>query len=212
MTANNYTKPLPTDSMRPEAIRIIVDEHSAIAAVLYALRYLVKQMREGGEEANFPLLRAILDYIVSYPDRWHHPKEDRFLFAAIRRRTHDADALLADLEREHRIGYPMIEELKQRLIEFQNGEAAAGAAFFDLAGRYVQLEWAHMRKEEDLLMPIAERVLDRADWEEIDQAFRENDNPLFGIKPKDEADRLYQRILSLAPAPIGRAGAAASDS
>lgn len=198
--------------MRPEAIRIIVDEHSAISAVLYALRYLVRQMRDGGEEPNFPLLRAILDYIVSYPDRWHHPKEDRFLFAAIRRRTHDADALLADLEREHRIGYPMIEDLKHRLIDFQNGEPGAREDFFDLAGRYVQLEWAHMRKEEDLLMPIAERVLDKADWEEIDQAFRENDNPLFGIKPKDEADRLYQRILSLAPAPIGRAGEAARGS
>lgn len=192
--------------MRPEALRIIEDEHSAISAVLYALRYLVKRMREGGAEPNFPLLRAILDYVVSYPDRWHHPKEDHFLFAAIRRRTHDADVLIADLEREHRIGYPMIEDLKHRLIDFQNGEPDAREAFFDLAGRYVQLEWAHMRKEEDLLMPIAERVLDKTDWEEIDQAFRENDNPLFGIKPKDEAERLYQRILSLAPAPIGWAG------
>lgn len=197
--------------MRPEALRIIEDEHSAISAVLYALRYLVKRMRDGGAEPNFPLLRAILDYVVSYPDRWHHPKEDRFLFAAIRRRTHDADVLLADLEHEHRIGDPMIEELKHQLIDFQNGEPGAREAFFDLAGRYVQLEWAHMRKEEDLLMPIAERVLDKADWEEIDRAFRENDNPLFGIKPKDEAERLYQRILSLAPAPIGWAGNTAHD-
>ena len=187
--------------MPPEAIRIIKDEHSAIAAVLYALRYLVKQMRDGAAEPNFPLLRAILDYIVSYPDRWHHPKEDRFLFASIRRRTRDANALIADLEHEHQAGYPMIEELKQCLIEFQNG--APGSGFFDLAGRYIQFEWAHMRKEEDLLMPIAERVLDKSDWEEIDRAFRENDNPLFGIKPKEEAERLYRRILSLAPAPIG---------
>lgn len=189
--------------MPPEAIRIIKDEHSAIASVLYALRYLVKQMRDGVAEPNFPLLRAILDYIVSYPDRWHHPKEDRFLFARIRQRTHDADALIADLEREHQIGYPMIETLKQCLIDFQNGTSGGGDGFFDLASRYIQLEWAHMRKEEDLLMPIAERALDKADWEEIDRAFRENDNPLFGIKPKDEADRLYRRILSLAPAPIG---------
>lgn len=189
--------------MPPEAIRIIKDEHSAIASVLYALRYLVKQMREGAAEPNFPLLRAILDYIVSYPDRWHHPKEDRFLFARIRQRTHDADALIADLEREHQVGYPMIEALKQCLIDFQNSTSGGGDGFFDLASRYIQLEWAHMRKEEDLLMPIAERVLDKADWEEIDRAFRENDNPLFGIKPKDEADRLYRRILSLAPAPIG---------
>ena len=60
--------------MKPEAIQIIKDEHLAIAAVMYCLRYLVRQMRDHGEAPNFPLLHAILDYVVSYPDRWHHPK------------------------------------------------------------------------------------------------------------------------------------------
>lgn len=189
--------------MRPEAIQIIKDEHSAIAAVLYTLRYLVKQMREAGEAPNFPLLKAILDYIVSYPDRWHHPKEDDFLFAAVKRRTREADPLIESLEREHALGYPMIAELKERLLAFQAAPATAAAAFFELANRYVELEWAHMRKEEDELLPIAERTLAAEDWAEIGQAFRENDNPLFGIKPKEEAERLYQKILSLAPAPIG---------
>jgi hypothetical protein len=52
-------------------------------------------------------------------------------------------------------------------------------------------------------MPIAEKSLTADDWQRIAAAFRENDNPLFGIKPKDEAERLYQKILSLAPPPIG---------
>lgn len=189
--------------MRPEAIQIIKDEHSAISAVLYTLRYLVKQMREAGEAPNFPLLKAILDYIVSYPDRWHHPKEDDFLFAAVKRRTHEADELIAGLENEHALGYPMIADLKLRLLEFQDAPATAAPAFYDLANRYVELEWAHMRKEEDDLLPIAERTLAPEDWAEIGQAFRENDNPLFGIKPKEEAEYLYQKILNLAPAPIG---------
>lgn len=192
--------------MRPEAIQIIKDEHSAISAVLYTLRYLVKQMREVGEAPNFPLLKAILDYIVSYPDRWHHPKEDDFLFAAVKRRTSEADELIAGLEHEHALGYPMIADLKLRLLEFQEAPAAAAPAFYELANRYVELEWAHMRKEEDDLLPIAERTLAAEDWAAIGQAFRENDNPLFGIKPKEEAERLYQKILSLAPAPIGYGG------
>lgn len=188
--------------MRPEAIQIIKDEHAAIAAVLYTLRYLVKHMR-AGETPNFPLLRAILDYIVSYPDRWHHPKEDQFLFAAIKSKTQEADKLVASLEREHQLGYPMIEDLKQKLINFQNAVEGSSEAFYALAERYVELEWGHMRKEEDDLIPIAEKVLTPEDWKTITQAFRENDNPLFGIKPKEEAERLYQRILDLAPAPIG---------
>lgn len=187
--------------MKHPAIQIIIDEHLAIAAVLYSLRFLVREMRDKGAPPNFTLLHAIFDYIVSYPDRWHHPKEDRFLFARIRARTNEADALLAQLEREHELGHPLIDELKRTLLEFELGRADRAPAFYAAAERYVALEWEHMRKEEDLLMPIAQRVLTEEDWQEILTAFRENDNPLFGMKPKDEAGLLYQRILSLFPQP-----------
>lgn len=188
--------------MKVAAIRIIKNEHLAIGTVLYALHYLIKGIRKGNEP-NFPLLRAILDYIVSYPDRWHHPKEDEYLFTAVKRRTREADTLIARLEREHTLGYPMVEEMKLQLIAFQNGNEEAGKNFCATAVRYAEFEWQHLRTEEDALIPIAERVLTEEDWTTIHAAFRANDNPLFGIKPKDEADALYQRILDLAPPPIG---------
>jgi hemerythrin-like domain-containing protein len=75
--------------------------------------------------------------------------------------------------------------------------------FLDTAERYAQFEWAHIRKEEDVLLPLAQEVLTTEDWEDILCAFRESDNPSFGIKPRDQAELLYQRILELAPAPIG---------
>ncbi|CAO3452906.1 hemerythrin domain-containing protein [Azospirillum largimobile] len=185
-----------------DAIRIIKDEHFAIAAVLHALRHQIRAIR-GGASPDFPLLRAILDYIVTYPDHWHHPKEDRFLFAAVRRRAPEAEALLAKLEREHALGYPMIETLKRQLVCYEAGDDGAAEDFFATAERYATLEYAHLQTEEEQLLPLAERVLTEEDWREIDAAFRANDNPLFGIKPKEEAERLYQRILDLAPPPIG---------
>ncbi len=195
--------------MSQNAIRTIKDEHLAIAAVLYSLRYLVGQVRSGAEP-NFPLLRAILDYIVSYPDRWHHPKEDKYLFAAVRRRTREADAVISQLEREHAQGAPMIAELTRKLMAYQAGDVAEGESFNELASRYAIFEWQHLRTEEEILLPIAERVLTPADWVEIDTAFRENDNPLFGIKPREEAETLYQRIMALTPAPIGSGSRPAS--
>lgn len=188
--------------MYPEAIRIIKDEHFAIAAVLYTLRHLIKEI-EAGVAPNFVLLGAILDYIVAYPDRWHHPKEDQFLFAAVRRRSPDAEALVAKLEREHALGYPMIETLKQQLRCYQAGDEGAREDFFATALRYIDFEYAHMKTEEEVLIPLAESLLTADDWAAIDATFLENDNPLFGIKPKEDAERLYRRILELAPAPIG---------
>ena len=68
-----------------------------------------------------------------------------------------------------------------------------------------------MEREEDRLLPLAETHLTVEDWARVSTAFRANDNPLEGIPPKQEAEILYRRILSLAqsmPAPASPAPAA----
>jgi hemerythrin-like domain-containing protein len=189
--------------MRPAAIQISRDEHLAIAAVLYSLRYLARRIRDKEEEPNHRLLHAMLDYIVEYPDRWHHPKESDYVFRAVRERNPKAADLVAELEKEHMQGDRLIEELKEKLIRLEHGETDARALFAKAVEQYAQFQWEHIRKEEDFLLPIAEESLTTEDWQRIAAAFRETDNPLFGIKPKDEAERLYQTILDLAPPPIG---------
>ena len=189
--------------MHPVAIQIIRDEHLAIAAVLYSLRFLVRRMRTEGAPPDFPLLHAMLDYIVEYPDRWHHPKESQFLFKALRERNSSAGALIDELEGEHTNGDLLIVDLKHKLTALEHGGSDAVGAFAAAVEGYAQMQWEHIRKEEDVLMPLAERSLTADDWRRVAEAFQENDNPLFGIKPKDEAERLYQKILSLAPPPIG---------
>lgn len=189
--------------MRQEAVQIIGDEHLVISAVLYTLRHLVRQMRDEGAAPDFDLLSAILDYIVAYPERWPHPKEDRHHFAAVRRRTHDADGLIAPLEREHARGAAMVEGLQRGLIAFRQADAGTHGAFFDSVERCAEFECSHMRVEEDLLLPLAERVLTANDWRAILVAFRANDHKLSGIRPRAEAEHLHQRIFSLAPAPVG---------
>lgn len=183
--------------MKPVALRIIRDEHLAISAVLFALRHAVRQARANAADADFTLLHAILDYIVAYPDRWHHPKEDDFLFAALRGRSAEADKLIAILEREHRDGYPMITAMQRLLDDFE--ASANSTPFCDAAEAYISFEWAHLRREEDRLLPLAEALIPAAEWARIDAAFLENDNPLAGIRPKDEGDALYRRIVDLSP-------------
>lgn len=184
--------------MHPAAVQSILDEHLAIASVLYGLRSRVRRMRTGEEPLDLPLLHAMLDYIVEYPDRWHHPKESRYLFATLREREPRAARLIDELEREHRDGDALIADLGRALSAFESGAAATIQRFAALVETYAHMQWEHMRKEEDLLLPMAERALRPDDWRSIADAFRENDNPLFGIRPRDDADRLYRKILSLA--------------
>lgn len=185
------------------ALRIIKDEHQAIAAVLYSLRYLVRKAADGQLELDPRLLHAMLDYIVEFPERLHHPKENRYLFKALRLRHPQAGAVLDELVEEHARGEILIEELKRALLALEAAGPAGLNEFSRVVEKYSDFHWQHMRKEEDMVMPLAEKWLTPEDWVAIGEAFRENDNPLFGIRPREQFEKLLQRILRLAPPPLG---------
>ena len=61
-----------------------------------------------------------------------------------------------------------------------------------------------MKVEESIILPEAEKCLSDADWLELDAAFAHNTDPLNGKFARDPVyDKLYSRIVSTAPAPIG---------
>ena len=68
------------------AIQIIEDEHRSLAAVLHGLLYLVREIRLRNAKPDFELLGAMLHYIDAFPERFHHPKEDAYLFRHLRER------------------------------------------------------------------------------------------------------------------------------
>ena len=59
-----------------------------------------------------------------------------------------------------------------------------------------------MRKEEQELLPLAERHLTPEDWKAIDAAFTANRDPIAGVEERD-FEKLFSRIANLAPAPVG---------
>src|SRR6202521_4095718 len=70
----------PTEVPHMEAIRIIVNEHRALAAVLHGMLYLVHEIRDHDDKPDFNLFGAMIYYIDSFPERFHHPKEDQYLY------------------------------------------------------------------------------------------------------------------------------------
>ena len=57
-----------------EAMRIIMDEHQALGAVLHAVRHLIGEIGAGRLKPDFALLEAMLHYLEAYPEKRHHPK------------------------------------------------------------------------------------------------------------------------------------------
>ncbi|MCB0120720.1 MAG: hemerythrin domain-containing protein, partial [Caldilineaceae bacterium] len=142
----------------PSAITIIRDEHRALAAVLRGLQYLVEQIRNGQQSPDFPLLKSMLAYIEAFPDKLHHPKEDQYIYPVLRQRDPSAAPTLDVLEDEHRRGPGYLNKLQDTLDDYQR-DSEKFAAFAEAVSNYAGYQWAHMNKEEDVILPLAEKAL-----------------------------------------------------
>jgi hemerythrin-like domain-containing protein len=190
--------------MKFTAIRLIKDEHRSMAAVLRAAEYVVGKAVSTGNPPDFKLLRAMLYYLREFPERRHHPNEDRVLFARIKATTHEADAAIAELEDEHQRGDRMLQSLTIALDNWEAG-AADGRLFAEMLAGYASFYWAHMEKEETRVLPVAEDVLSNQDWREIHAVFESHEDPMFGEDIADDFGNLFTRIIRLVPPPLGTA-------
>ncbi|WP_151445635.1 hemerythrin domain-containing protein [Lacisediminimonas profundi] len=186
-----------------DAVRLIRDEHSRLAAVIHGMLHLTRQMAKTKVAPDLKVLRAMLFYISEYPERLHHPKEDQFLFARLRDRTHDFDGALDKLEAQHAQGEALVHKLEHMLIRLEFAGEQAYVPFMEMVEQYAEFYFGHMRVEEETIIPGAEQQLDQADWAAIGNAFAANTDPLEKKDLKGDFERLFTLIVNIAPAPIG---------
>ena len=189
--------------MIPRVLTLIGNEHRSISAVLHGMQYLMNEIRERRAKIDPRVFRAMLYYLDTFAERVHHPKEDRYLFEAMRRRGAQADTVIAELEREHASGEDSLRRLEQYLVRYEEGGDKEFPAFAEAVEKFCRDYWDHMRKEEENVFPLAEKLLAKADWEAIDRAFEENRDPLAEERDTRDFQELFTRIVSLAPPPIG---------
>ncbi|HYN37757.1 MAG TPA: hemerythrin domain-containing protein, partial [Rhodospirillales bacterium] len=180
------------DSMT-EVIRVLRREHANMAALVKALEWQVAEF-EAGRAPDYDVIRSAVDYFLSFPDLYHHPKED-LVFARLKVRTPDVTERIGDLRREH-------EALAARTREFAAGlkavldEANVPREAFVRWGRaFIDLQQQHMHMEETEFFPAALQHLGPDDWRELEGAMTTPDDPLFGERVGERFESLRKSIL-----------------
>lgn len=194
--------------MNHSALRVIRDEHASLAAMLKSMLQMLQRGPDAGEmhtrERYFDVLRAMLFYIDEFPEKLHHPKESDLLFPRLARMAPHVVATIERLESDHMSGEVRVRELMHLLMAWEYLGETRRAAFEDEATRYVQFYLDHMRLEEMVLLPEAERWLTDSDWHALNVAFATHRDPLNDRGARDpQFDRLFTRIVMLAPSPVG---------
>jgi nucleotide-binding universal stress UspA family protein/hemerythrin-like domain-containing protein len=160
------------------AIAVSRDDHRALAAVVHAWTGALAAACKAGKPADAQIMRATQTYMSSYPMAVHHPREEMWLFARIRARTHALDAELDELSRQHIQEHALMQELSSlvRALEIAVDEAQAIEATKRLeraVSRYAAFYWEHMGREEAVVLPAAQEHLLNSDWAEIAKGFEE---------------------------------------
>lgn len=194
------------DDPKASALRTIRAEHRSLGAVLHALKATVAAAAAAPGAADFGLLWRMLYYIEAYPDRLHHPKEDRELFPRVGRKAPAAARVVAELARQHGECEGQLDAIRIALGHFEAGVAGGAAALQDKVAAFADFYWRHMLLEEQELLPLAERHLAAEDWDAIARSFAANADPLQGA-PEDEFWAILHEIVRRAPAPVGLGGA-----
>jgi hemerythrin-like domain-containing protein len=183
-------------------LKILRDEHAALASMLRTLPLLVSATKDG-RAPDFALLRDMVFYVADFPERQHHRKESELLFPKLRARAPWSRDLLDRLEEEHARSEFWIHTLEHALTAWEVIGEARRAAFETAVQRYTEFYLAHMALEEREVMPLALQSLTAADWNELDDALAPEPDPLTGLEPEAAYRALFDRIVFTVPPPLG---------
>jgi len=190
--------------MKHTSLQVIREEHASLAAMLHSMRMMVERGPGEHPQQFFDVLRAMLFYIDEFPERLHHPKESDLLFPRVAKRSPHVMEAVTRLEQEHMRGEAAVREVQHLLLAWELLGETRRAPFTEAFRHYIDFYLDHMRLEETVILPEAEKVLSESDWQEMDAAFEKNCDPLTGKYPPDPVyEGLFKRIVMRAPAPIG---------
>lgn len=193
--------------MKTNALTVIREEHRALRTMLVSMHQLIRQGPGDDSARFFRSLRAMLLYIDEYPERLHHPKETELLFPRVVRKRPAVQEVIERLDADHERSEQAVKGLMHLLAGWEFLGDARRSVFEDAFTHYRTAYLEHMDAEEREILPVAQEVLTKEDWAQVDRAFEANRDPLTGKYPAEGIyEALFTRITNDAPAPVGLGG------
>lgn len=123
------------------------------------------------DKAPLDRIAAALDLIRGYADGLHHSKEEAVLFPLLEAKGMRRDrGPIGCMLREHDVGREAVADMAAALDALRGGQDAGGA-FHEAAASYTALLRDHISKEDEVLFPWAESIIDDDDRAQLETSF-----------------------------------------
>ena len=189
MTRNHNPVTTVTDALR--------EDHRNIAGLLRALERQIDNLARSSS-ADYDIIVGVADYFLQYPDRCHHPKED-LVVAKIREAHPEAAGRIDGIIDEHADLHERARLFRRIVGDLLGGAEVPGPAIVDAARDFIAAQYRHMREEEDLLFPTAERALTAAEWADIEDRFSRRADRVNGPWVEETFRSVRARLVASQP-------------
>jgi len=168
-------------------------DHVAMARLLDLLGKEVDAFF-AGNEPDWTIVESILEYNLSYPDVFHHPKEELVL-EKLRLRDPDAAKIVGALDVEHESLAAKGRRFFAAVRSVMDDPTLPRGWFADIANGYIGDLRQHMQLEEVIFFPIAKQALRAEDWADIETRLKRSPDPLLAGGVEHRFARLRQELL-----------------
>ena len=168
-------------------------EHRAIERMLAILEAAAQRL-EQGERVRPDLFRQGVDFVRNFADRCHHAKEEENLFPRLEARGVPRQGPIGVMLFEHDEGRAFVGAIAGAIDVYERDGQAAARVIAENARGYVDLLRAHIAKEDKVLFPMADRVLNPADQAELEQRFEQIETEVMGPGVHEQYHRLLDDL------------------
>jgi hemerythrin-like domain-containing protein len=149
---------------------------------------------EGGELVDTHVVYEIMHYMVTWPDRFHHPREDLIYSRVAEVDPHsadDVDTLQRDHDQTAKRGRAVLRDIER----WRLGEVD-GTVVIKSGRDYIDNIYQHMTIEEKRVFPHIEATLSLQDWRELaaDDEIRAVGDSVFGPRVQREFRNLTRKL------------------
>lgn len=153
-------------------------DHLNLAKVLRGLERQLEDVR-ALEPIDLNTLSEIVDYVESYPDLFHHPREDVIFSVYLERRGGQCE-LIDRLQTEHARLVSKTREIREHIDQWCHDSPVLRERVAAVIADYLRLQWNHLNLEEESAFGLLDSELTADDWERIESSAPTAPDPLFG--------------------------------
>jgi hemerythrin-like domain-containing protein len=151
--------------------QILMDEHRVIERVLASLETAARRL-ESGRTVRAAFFLEAADFIREFADGTHHEKEEGALFPAMKQAgVPDQGGPIGVMLSEHDEGRRLTRAMRAAAEGLAAGKPDARARLVESALAYAALLRQHIAKEDTILFPMADQVLDESQRARLSEAF-----------------------------------------